>query len=111
MCQSAHRPHSCPGDAQHGVYPLTRNNRCAHNHSIKQSLVLYIRTKRMDSTLAKGLGVLEWLARQGEGARLADVANVLIGAAGVHALAAIVMGRLERVNLVAAMLTGVKRFR
>lgn len=39
------------------------------------------------------------------------LANALIGAAAAHALAAIVMGRRERVNLVAAMLTGVKRFR
>lgn len=39
----------------------------------------------MDSTLAKGLGVLEWLARQGEGARLADVAQALgLGRSNAH---------------------------
>ena len=36
------------------------------------------------------------------------LANLLIGLAGLHAAAAIVMGRLERVNLVKAMVTGVK---
>ena len=41
--------------------------------------------KDMDSTLAKGLGVLEWLARQGEGARLADVAQALgLGRSNAH---------------------------
>jgi cytochrome b len=48
----------------------------------------------------------EWLEELHEG-----LANALLALAGVHALAAIVMGRLERVNLVRAMLTGVKRFR
>lgn len=38
------------------------------------------------------------------------LANGLLLAAGLHAAAAIVMGRLERVNLVRAMVTGVKRF-
>ena len=39
----------------------------------------------MDSTLAKGLGVLEWLARQGQGARLADVAQALgLGRSNAH---------------------------
>jgi cytochrome b len=33
----------------------------------------------------------------------------LLGLAGLHALAALVLGRLERVPLVRAMLTGVKR--
>lgn len=37
------------------------------------------------------------------------LASTLIVCAGLHALAAIVMSRLERTNLVAAMLTGVKR--
>jgi cytochrome b len=38
------------------------------------------------------------------------LANGLLLAAVLHAVAAIVMGRLERVNLVRAMVTGVKRF-
>ncbi|NML15913.1 cytochrome b/b6 domain-containing protein [Azohydromonas caseinilytica] len=46
----------------------------------------------------------EWLQELHEG-----LAEVLIWAAGVHALAAIVLGRLERVGLVRAMLTGTKR--
>lgn len=37
------------------------------------------------------------------------LANVLLLAAGLHAAAAIVMGRLERVRLVRAMITGVKQ--
>ena len=37
------------------------------------------------------------------------LANGLLLAAGLHAAAAIVMGRIERVNLVRAMITGVKR--
>lgn len=37
------------------------------------------------------------------------LANGLLWAAGLHAAAAIVMGRLERVNLVRAMVTGVKQ--
>ncbi len=37
------------------------------------------------------------------------LANGLLVAAGLHAAAAIVMGRIERVNLVRAMVTGVKR--
>jgi len=36
------------------------------------------------------------------------LASTLIAFAGLHALAAIVMGRIERTNLVAAMVTGVK---
>ena len=36
------------------------------------------------------------------------LASTLIGFAGLHAAAAIVMGRLERTNLVRAMVTGVK---
>lgn len=35
--------------------------------------------------------------------------SLLIALAGLHAVVAIVMSRLERVNLVAAMITGVKR--
>ena len=34
--------------------------------------------------------------------------NALIAAAGLHAAAALVMGRLERTRLVRAMVTGVK---
>ena len=37
------------------------------------------------------------------------LANGLLIAAGLHAVAAIVMGRIERVNLVKAMVTGVKQ--
>ena len=37
--------------------------------------------------------------------------SALIALAGLHAVAAIVMGRLERVNLVRAMVTGVKVMR
>lgn len=39
------------------------------------------------------------------------LANGLLAAAALHALAAIVMGKLERVGLVQAMITGVKRYR
>lgn len=35
--------------------------------------------------------------------------SILIALAGIHAVVAIVMSRLERVNLVGAMITGVKR--
>jgi cytochrome b len=38
------------------------------------------------------------------------LANGLLLAAGLHAAAAVMMGRMERVNLVRAMVTGVKRF-
>lgn len=38
-------------------------------------------------------------------------ANGLMAAVGLHAAAALLMGRLERTNLVAAMVTGVKVFR
>lgn len=48
----------------------------------------------------------EWLQEVHE-----VLASVLIGLAGLHAAAAIVMGRLEGVNLVGAMITGVKRAR
>lgn len=48
----------------------------------------------------------EWLEELHEG-----LAQVLIWTAGVHALAAIALGRLERVGLVRAMITGVKRTR
>lgn len=37
------------------------------------------------------------------------LANVLLLAAGMHGLAAIVIGRLERVRLIKAMITGVKQ--
>lgn len=37
------------------------------------------------------------------------LASILIALAGLHAAVAIVMSRLERVNLIAAMITGVKR--
>jgi len=62
------------------------------------------------------LGVTGWL--QGTDAFWGDeglqnlhetLANGLLWAAGLHAAAAIVMGRLERVDLVRAMVTGVKR--
>ncbi len=46
----------------------------------------------------------EWLMELHEG-----LANSLLIAAGLHAAAAIVMSRIERVNLVRAMITGVKR--
>lgn len=36
------------------------------------------------------------------------IGNILIGLATMHALAAIVMGRLERTRLIKAMVTGVK---
>lgn len=45
----------------------------------------------------------EWLQELHEG-----IATTLIALAGLHALAAIFMSRLERVNLVKAMITGVK---
>ncbi|CUA81803.1 Cytochrome b [Gulbenkiania indica] len=47
----------------------------------------------------------EWLESLHEG-----LANTLMGLAGMHVLAAVVMSRLERVNLVRAMITGVKRY-
>ncbi len=48
----------------------------------------------------------EWLEELHEG-----LANTLMLAAGLHAAAALLMGRLERVSLIRAMFTGVKRFR
>ncbi|MEQ6289572.1 cytochrome b/b6 domain-containing protein [Vogesella sp. GCM10023246] len=39
------------------------------------------------------------------------LANTLLAAVGLHALAAIVMSRIERVNLVRAMITGIKEWR
>ena len=39
------------------------------------------------------------------------LAHALMASAGLHAAAALVMGRLERANLVAAMVTGVKVFK
>lgn len=47
----------------------------------------------------------EWLEELHEG-----LANTLMLAAGVHAAAALVMGRLERVRLIKAMVTGKKEF-
>jgi len=46
----------------------------------------------------------EWLQELHE-----VLASTLIGLAALHALAAIVMGRIERTNLVLAMITGVKK--
>lgn len=46
----------------------------------------------------------DWLEALHEG-----LAGTLVGLAGLHALAAIVLSRLEGVDLVRAMLTGVKR--
>ena len=48
----------------------------------------------------------EWLQEVHE-----VLASALIGLGGLHAAAAIVMGRLEGVSLVGAMITGVKRAR
>ena len=45
----------------------------------------------------------EWLEELHEG-----LANALLGLAGLHAAAAIVVGRLERTNLIGAMITGIK---
>jgi len=67
--------------------------------------------------LVLSLGVTGWL--QGTDAFWGEdwlqelhewLANGLLLAAGLHAAAAVVMGRMERVNLVRAMVTGVKRF-
>lgn len=66
-------------------------------------------------SLVLGLGVTGWMqtldAYWGE-EWLQDVhellGNVLIGLATLHALAAIIMGRLERTRLIRAMFTGVK---
>lgn len=66
--------------------------------------------------LVLALGVTGWL--QGTDAWWGDeglqelharLADALIVLAGLHAAAALLMGRLERVNLVRAMVTGVKR--
>jgi cytochrome b len=66
-------------------------------------------------SLVLALGVTGWM--QGLDAfwgneRLQDIhevlANALIAMAGLHALAAIVMGRLDRTRLIRAMFTGVK---
>jgi cytochrome b len=46
----------------------------------------------------------EWLKDLHEG-----LANALLWSAGAHAAAAIIIGRLERVSLVRAMVTGVKQ--
>ena len=48
----------------------------------------------------------EWLEALHEG-----LASILIALAGLHALAAIVMSRLSGINLIAAMITGVKVLR
>ena len=45
----------------------------------------------------------EWLEELHEA-----LASTLIACAGLHALAAVVMGRIERTNLVRAMITGIK---
>ncbi|MFC7460883.1 cytochrome b/b6 domain-containing protein [Hydrogenophaga defluvii] len=67
--------------------------------------------------LVLSLGVTGWL--QGTDAFWGEewlqevhewLANGLLLAAGLHAAAAVMMGRMERVNLVRAMVTGVKRF-
>ena len=66
-------------------------------------------------SLVLGLGVTGWMqtldAYWGE-EWLQDVhellGNVLIGLAALHALSAIVMGRLERTRLIRAMFTGIK---
>lgn len=47
----------------------------------------------------------EWLQELHEG-----LANTLLVGAGLHAGAALAMGRLQRVTLVRAMITGVKRY-
>lgn len=47
----------------------------------------------------------EWLQELHEG-----LANALLVGAGLHAGAALAMGRLQRVTLVRAMITGVKRY-
>ena len=69
-------------------------------------------------TLVLSLGVTGWL--QGTDAyfgvewmqELHELqAHALMISAGLHAAAALVMGRLERTNLVAAMVTGVKVFK
>lgn len=66
--------------------------------------------------LVLALGITGWM--QGTDAYFGEewlmelhewLANGLLIAAGLHGAAAIVMGRLERVNLVRAMITGVKR--
>lgn len=46
----------------------------------------------------------EWMQALHEG-----LANALIALVGLHAGAALVMGRLERINLVKAMVTGIKQ--
>ena len=46
----------------------------------------------------------EWLEELHKG-----VANTLLACAGLHAMAALVLGRLERVALVRAMVTGIKQ--
>ena len=66
-------------------------------------------------SLVLGLGVTGWMqtldAYWGEEwlQKIHEVlGNVLIGLATLHALAAIVMGRLERTRLIRAMFTGIK---
>ncbi len=49
---------------------------------------------------------VEWVATVHEW-----LANTLLAAAGLHAAAGLVMGRLERTNLVAAMVSGVKVYK
>jgi cytochrome b len=68
--------------------------------------------------LVISLGLTGWL--QGTDAYFGEewlqelhevLANVLLVAAGLHATAALVMSHFERVNLIGAMITGIKRFR
>lgn len=68
--------------------------------------------------LVLGLGLTGWM--QGTDTWFGEewveelheaLANALMVAAGLHALAALVMGRLERVGLIRAMITGVKQRR
>jgi cytochrome b len=68
------------------------------------------------TALVLALGATGWL--QGSDAWFGDeglqdlhalLADGLLWAAGLHAAAAIMMGRLERVHLVRAMVTGVKQ--
>lgn len=72
---------------------------------VLMALVLLLGTTGWLQTTDRFWGV-EWLQDLHE-----LLANGLIGAAGLHACAALVMGRLERTNLVAAMFTGVKIFK
>lgn len=68
--------------------------------------------------LVVSLGLTGWL--QGTDAYFGEewlqelhevLANFLLAAAGLHAMAALLMSHFERVNLIGAMITGIKRFR